>query len=245
MNDFFVARKRSRNASAKGRTEPSDFFRNLELDFVEHVAFFQAFMREPASVGAVSPSSRALARSMIEGFSLAEADTVVELGAGTGSFTGLIRDRISRDTTFVTVELDPTYASLLQKRFPGLIVHQKCAQHLPDILARHRKQSADYIVSGLPWASLPLGTQDRIIDVVQRCLPPHGVFTTFAYVHARWLPKARRFRQCLEARFDRVETSRVVWNNLPPAVVYRCSQRRLAPSAVQAVSAVKQQSKAY
>jgi phospholipid N-methyltransferase len=54
------------------------------------------------------------------------------------------------------------------------------------------------------------------------CLSPKGVFTTFAYAHAYWLPTAVRFRKRLKAHFGSVKTSRLVWRNVPPAYVYRC-----------------------
>jgi phospholipid N-methyltransferase len=228
MNDFFAVRKRSRPLHRKHRNQETGFLRALELDIVEHLEFFQAFMREPASVGALSPSSRILALAMIQGFALEKADTIVELGAGTGAFTGPILERMGRDTTFVALELDPIHARGLKRRFPGLTVYNDSAERMSEYLALHQKQKADYIVSGLPWANIPPESQERIMEAVLSALAPKGTFSTFAYLHARWLPKARRFRHALEQRFDRVETSRVIWRNLPPAFVYRCSRARAA-----------------
>jgi phospholipid N-methyltransferase len=226
MNDTFAARKRSRTLNRKHRTQQTGFLRALEMDIVEHLEFFQAFIREPASVGALSPSSRALALAMIRDFALKNADTIVELGAGTGAFTGPILDRIGKLTTFVVMELDPMHARSLRRRFPGLTVYNDSAERLIDYLTLRQKQKADYIVSGLPWANIPPDTQDRIMEAVLTCLAEDGVFTTFAYVHARWLPKARQFRRALERRFASVQTSPVIWRNLPPAFVYRCTQAR-------------------
>jgi len=194
----------------------------LELDVVEHLEFLQAFIREPASVGALSPSSRALALAMIEGFDLKNAGSIVELGAGTGAFTGPILERIGRNTTFLAMELDRIHARGLKRRFPGLTVYNDSAERMLEYLALHRKK-ADYIVSGLPWANIPPDIQDRIMEAVVGSLADDGIFTTFAYLHARWLPKARQFRRALEQRFAHVETSPVIWRNLPPAFVYRCS----------------------
>jgi phospholipid N-methyltransferase len=65
-------------------------------------------------------------------------------------------------------------------------------------------------------------TQNRIFDAVFASLAPGGLFTTFAYVHARWLPTSLRFRQRLFRHFSRIEVTPIVWRNLPPAFVYRC-----------------------
>ena len=226
MNDSFAVRKRPRALHRKNRSNDPSFLRTLELDIVEHLQFFQAFMREPASVGALSPSSRALAVAMIEGFDLRHAGMVVELGAGTGAFTGLILERMGKDTKFFAIELDPIHARGLKRRFAGLNVYNDSAERMTEYLALQQSQRADYIVSGLPWANIPLDAQERILDAILGSLGSKGVFTTFAYLHARWLPKARQFRQALERRFSRVETSPVVWRNLPPAFVYRCREAR-------------------
>ena len=227
MNDSFVGRKRSRTLNRKNRIQQPGFLRALELDFVEHIEFFEAFIREPASVGALSPSSRALALAMIRNCDLRNAETVVELGPGTGAFTGPILERIGKCTTFLAMELDPLHARRLKGRFPGVAVYNDSAERMPEYLALHPNPKADYVISGLPWANIPPEAQEKIMDAILASLAPRGVFTTFAYVHARWLPKARRFRRALEQRFERVEISQVIWKNLPPAFVYRCSRAKL------------------
>lgn len=224
MNDSFAVRKRSRAVHRKNRSQDPSFFRALELDLVEHLEFFQAFIREPASVGALSPSSRALALAMIDRFDLRHAATVVELGAGTGAFTGLILEQIGKDTKFIAMELDRIHARSLKRRFTGVTVYNDSAERLADYLQQN--QRADYIISGLPWANIPADCQERIMEAILASLAPSGIFTTFAYLHARWLPKARQFRRALEERFARVETSSIIWRNLPPAFVYRCREAR-------------------
>jgi phospholipid N-methyltransferase len=66
------------------------------------------------------------------------------------------------------------------------------------------------------------GQQRDALAVVVAALPPDGVFTTFAYVHARWAPPARRLLRSLRSRFDEVVVSQTVWANLSPASVYFC-----------------------
>jgi phospholipid N-methyltransferase len=131
-------RKEARSPNSASKTLKP--FGGFAFDLGEHIAFLQSFLREPASVGALSPSSKALARTMIEGFALKSADTVVELGPGTGAFTAPIREQIGRHTTFLTMELAPL-----------------CPQPEPErgvYPALHGKKRANYIVSGF-WANLP------------------------------------------------------------------------------------------
>jgi phospholipid N-methyltransferase len=76
------------------------------------------------------------------------------------------------------------------------------------------------VISGLPWASFPDSLQTAILDNVLTRLRPGGRFATFAYWGFHFLPKGRRFRNLLHSRLTGVESSRVLWANLPPAFIY-------------------------
>jgi len=188
----------------------------------ERWSFLGSFLRKPGQIGAVTPSSPHLAHAMMANLDLEHARAVVELGPGTGPFTEMILHRIGNQTAFVAMELDATCVARLRQRFPGLNVYQDSAEKMGEYLARHGLRKADYIISGLPWATLPTPVQKAIFEAILATLVPGGAFTTFAYVHACWMPRARQFRRRLEAHFDRVELSPVVWRNFPPAFVYRC-----------------------
>ena len=76
-------------------------------------------------------------------------------------------------------------------------------------------------------ALLGVAVQERIVDQVVDALAPHGVFTTFAYVHALAMAPARRFRALLRTRFDEVLPTRCVWRNAPPAITYVCRRPKV------------------
>jgi phosphatidylethanolamine/phosphatidyl-N-methylethanolamine N-methyltransferase len=196
---------------------------------LEWTEFFGSFLRDPARVGAIAPSSPELAAAMLHGCDLASAKSVVEFGPGTGAFTRVILDRIGRQTTFLALELDPDHARRLRERFPGLNIQNDSAESIQTHLARRQRSKADYIISGLPWAGMPCAAQESILGATASSLAPGGLFTTFSYVHALWFPGARRFRRRIESRFAEVRISPVVWRNLPPAVVYRCRQTTALP----------------
>ncbi len=161
---------------------------------------------------------------MVTSVTLQSADTVVELGPGTGAFTRAIQDTIVPSTTFFALEINQEFATNLRRRFPDLTVHHDSAEKLPQYLAQHGKSEVDCVLSGLPWATLPTEVQEGSMTAVVESLRPGGTFATFAYVHAVYLPEARRFRRRLERLFTTVEISPVVWLNLPPAFVYQCTK---------------------
>ncbi|MQA25365.1 MAG: SAM-dependent methyltransferase [Micromonosporaceae bacterium] len=183
-------------------------------------AFLREFARNPQRTGALAPSSPELAREAVLPIPSSGDPVVVELGPGTGSFTGAIQDRLSGRGHHVAVELNPRFAELLQVNFPAVDVATDDATHLASLLADRSIERADVIISGLPWAIFPDEVQTGLMDAVTASLCPAGAFTSFAYLHALRLPPARRFRALLRETFEEVVVGRTVWQNLPPARVY-------------------------
>lgn len=194
------------------------------------VRFIRSFLRQPTVVGALLPSSRALADAMLNGANLDQAHTVVELGPGTGAITGPILDRLRSSTLFLALELHEGHVRELRKRFPRLRVYRDSAEHLRRYLDRYRRRTADTVISGLPWANMSPQQQEQILSSILECLSPNGTFVAFGYTHVRWFPGARRFRKLLQRSFRVVEQSSTVWRNCPPALVYFCRQP-LPPSS--------------
>jgi phospholipid N-methyltransferase len=189
--------------------------------------FVREFARDPVQLGAVAPSGPDLARLMVEAADLRPEHVVVELGAGTGPMTAeILRQRA--EGPLVVLEPNPSLAALLRERFPGLALEERYAQDLPAILRERGHARADRVVSSLPWAIWTEELQAEVFGAILRVLAPDGRMVTFAYVHALALPAAKRLRRALEARFGEVRTTRTAWRNLPPALVYVCSQPRLA-----------------
>jgi phosphatidylethanolamine/phosphatidyl-N-methylethanolamine N-methyltransferase len=188
--------------------------------------FVGEFIRNPARTGAVAPSSRPLARRAICPVPERGEPVVVEMGPGTGSFTALIRHRLRGRGHHLAVELNPRFAGLLRARFPDLDVVDGDAVDLPKILADRGLGHADVIVSSLPWSVFTVRVQRSLLDAVRESLAENGAFTTFAYLHAIWLPPARRFRSLLDSTFEEVLTGRTVWWNPPPALVYTARRPR-------------------
>ena len=190
--------------------------------WTERRRLLRAFAKSPAETGAVAPSSRELAALMAAEMGLDRAETVVELGAGTGVVTEAIAARAARDAVIIALELNPGLAKPLVARFPMLHIVNECAERLPEVLRDCGRDAADAILSALPWASFPPDRQERLLDAIVLSLRRGGRFCAVAYLHAAWLPAGRGFRHRLERRFSSVSTTEVVWGNLPPAFVYRC-----------------------
>ena len=190
--------------------------------------FLAEFVRHPLTVGAIAPSSAALAERVAAPVSRTGAPVVIELGPGTGAFTSRINRRLAPGGQHVAVEINPRFADRLVRRYPEVDVRQADAAALAEL----NLPPADAVISGLPWAVFTPDRQDAILDAIRDVLADGGAFTTFTYVHAAWTPPARRLRAALRARFEEVVPSRTVWSNLPPAFVYH-ARRPIRATAEQ------------
>ena len=188
----------------------------------EYAKFLKVFLGAPALTSAIVPSSRWLAERMIEDLRLDQAKVVVELGPGTGAFTRAIQKELHPAATFLAVEINTVFAGHLKRRFPRAHIINDSAERLGDHLQSLGHASADYILSGLPWAGFKPLEQQRLLASIIGALRPGGYMTTYAYNHVAWLPGGVRFRKLLRSSFSNVNTTRTEWRNLPPAFVYRC-----------------------
>src|SRR5436305_1581343 len=114
---------------------------------LEHRRFLNAFAKSPGTIGAVAPSSRHLSTVMASDMGLETAETVVELGAGTGAITEVIETQIARRALFLALESNADLAAPLMSRFPRVEVLNECAESLPRILHERGRAGADCIVS--------------------------------------------------------------------------------------------------
>jgi phosphatidylethanolamine/phosphatidyl-N-methylethanolamine N-methyltransferase len=187
--------------------------------------FLRQFAQSPRTVGAVLPSSAALARAMLSPIDFAPARTIVELGPGTGAFTSPIAARLAPDCRYLGIELNPEFVRGLANAFPSLAFVHGSVADLKQILATQGTGPVDAIVCGLPWATLPISLQETVFATIDLALVPGGVFVTFGYLQSLVLPGAWALRRRLHRNFAEVARSPVIWGNLPPAFAYICRKR--------------------
>eukprot|EP00439_Symbiodinium_sp_Y106_P089635 s1_g2171.t1 len=180
----------------------------------ETLTFLQAWAKNPRSVGAIAPSSPALAGLITREITSAHAP-IVELGAGTGVFTRKLLAQGVREEDLILIEASSSMAKLLSEKFPEARVIQMDASH-PDLADYIEVEKVGAVVSGLPLLSLPSSVVDRVLTNLTSVLDTEAYLYQFTY---SWRSPIRPQR----ARQFGLEASRVgrVLFNLPPATVYR------------------------
>lgn len=146
--------------------------------------FILEYLKNPRKVGALAPSSKRLARRMVKPINFENCKCIVEFGPGTGVFTDEIIALKDEDTVFILIEQNKEFWSRLHQRYQHKknihVIHGDAA-NVGSYLAKYDQKKADYIVSGLPFTSLPKKASQNILKAVQNVIGDSGRFITFQY----------------------------------------------------------------
>lgn len=188
----------------------------MRANISERMQFLRSFLAHPRQVGAVLPTSRRAVGDMLDMADVPAAKLIVELGAGTGSHTGPILERLAPDARLLAFEIDPDLAGILRQRYdddPRLEVVTGSAELLGEHLTDGTRP--DIVVSALPFTSLPGDTGRRILEMTRRTLADDGVFLVLQY--------SVFVRKTLNQLFGSIEQR---WSpiNVPPAFLFACSR---------------------
>ncbi len=187
-----------------------------ELSRSQLSGFFRSMLRQPFRVGALAPSSRFLASSMVEG--MRPGSRVIELGAGTGAVTQAILEAGVDAADLILVEQNEEFASMLAKRFPNTTVIRANAISLRRYLSPD-SGPADFVVSGLPLLLFPARSKIRLLSQVFKTLNDDGCLYQFTY--GGRCPIGRSLLRSLGLKASLMKFTPF---NLPPAFVYRISR---------------------
>jgi len=171
--------------------------------------FLREIANNPGAMGAACPSSKRLA-SRIAAQVPADADHVVELGAGTGVVTSAILNHGTPTKNLIAVERSAALTEHLKRHFPDLEIIQGDARQLSNLLQKN-DHPIQAIVSGLPLRSLPAETVHDIGIQIEKVLAKDGLYIQFTY--SLWRTPSPPSPALVWERSD------YIWWNVPPARV--------------------------
>jgi phosphatidylethanolamine/phosphatidyl-N-methylethanolamine N-methyltransferase len=184
--------------------------RGIRLD--DEVRFIRSWIERPLSIGAVKPSSKALARTMARYVDPHSTGPVVELGPGTGPITAALVEAGVAPSRLVLVEFNPAFCRILRARYPEATLVQGDAYSLRGLLKSLLAQPAAAVVSGLPLVTKPMHMRERLLRDAFDLMLPGAPFIQFTYSLVSPLPPRL-------GGFS-AEASERIWMNLPPARVW-------------------------
>lgn len=176
----------------------------------EALLLIKRFLKEPSRVGAIFPSSKALAEKMCRDVDGTASQRILEVGAGTGVFTDEILSRMSPKSFLDIVELDPEFCALLETKIQG----KRASLFKGSILDFSPDAKYDLIISSLPLNAFRAEIVEEILTKYENLMSPLGRLVWFEYIGLKEL-------RDLFKTWDRMkpETSEIVMANIPPARV--------------------------
>ena len=175
--------------------------------------FLRGFLKNPVMVGSVIPSSKVLIDRMLAPVRWDEVKLFVEYGPGVGTFTRPVLDRLPADARLIAIDTNADFIAFLEKDLADdrLIAVAGSAADVEQIIAAHGFDKADYILSGLPFSTLPPGVGAAIGEATAKAIRPGGAFLVYQFS-----PKVRQF---IAPHFERIERG-FEWINVPPATLF-------------------------
>jgi len=178
-----------------------------------HWQFFRGFLKHPVMVGSIIPSSRILIERMLKPVDWENTKLFVEYGPGVGTFTRPILEKLGPDAKLIAIDTNPDFINYLRKSIddPRFVPVTGSAADVESIVKEHGFESADYVLSGLPFSTLPPGIGDDIGQATSRVLRSGGAFLVYQFS-----PKVLDF---IKPHFDRIDRG-FEWINVPPATLF-------------------------
>ncbi len=174
--------------------------------------FLKRLIKNPKALGAVAPSSKALAEMVARHVRVSTETYVVEVGAGTGRFTrGLLDAGLNADRLIV-VELDRELCQYLENNFPDITIIQGDATQLDQLLPPEVVCNVETIISGIPLINLNKEEQLDLVTAFQNTLSPTGHIIQFTYGPVS--PLSHKKLGLVATRLGHV------FRNVPPATVW-------------------------
>ena len=174
--------------------------------------FFRGFVEHPRMVGSIIPSSRFTIEKMLAPVRWDECKLFVEYGPGVGTFCQPVLDRLPRDGELLVIDTNPLFIDYLRKTIRDSRFHAVLgsAEDVEEIVRSIGHDKADYVLSGLPFSTLPAGVGPAIAAATHRVVRSGGAFLTYQFSAVA--------RDLTARHFERVETG-FAWANIPPCLL--------------------------
>jgi phospholipid N-methyltransferase len=178
--------------------------------------FARNFLRHPKMLGSMIPSSRFLVNRVLREIDWTRAKVIVEFGPGVGVFTTEILRRMQPDATLIVFETNGEFVEFLRRSIKDRRLHiiHGSAEEVRVKLGQLGYASADYIISGIPYTTMPPTVRDTILRESRELLGSTGIFLVYQFSRAS-LPFVQDVFSHVRLGFEPL--------NILPATTYVCN----------------------
>ncbi len=177
--------------------------------------FARNFFRHPKMLGSMIPSSHFLVNRVLREIDWNRAQVIVEFGPGVGVFTTEILRRMRHDAALIVFETNAEFVDFLRRSIKDRRLHivHRSATEIGVTLKQLGYTGVDYIISGIPYTTMPAPVRDTILDESRKMLRPAGTFLVYQFSRAT-LPFVQRVFSQVRLGFEPL--------NILPATTYVC-----------------------
>ncbi|MFC3213729.1 class I SAM-dependent methyltransferase [Novosphingobium panipatense] len=192
---------------------PQRIMRKIKHGMGPWGVFLEGFIRNPVMVGSIVPSSRFTINRMLARVDWANTKLFVEYGPGVGTFCQPVLDRLPREGTLLVIDTNPLFIDYLRRTITDsrfIAVHGSAAD-VEEIVRAHGHEQADYVLSGLPFSTLPDGVAPAIAAATHRVIREGGAFLVYQF--------RRKARSYMARHFHRID-EKYEARNVPPCFLW-------------------------
>lgn len=170
-------------------------------------------------LGSLIPSSRYLVERLLRQVDWRRARVIVEYGPGVGTFTAEILRNMHRSGNLVVFETNEEFVRFLEGSINDSRLHvvHGSAQEVGAVLARLGCGPADYVISGIPFSTMPEELRESILQATHAALRLDGKLLVYQFSGKVWPDLKKVFRQ-VHREFEP--------RNVLPAWLFYCSRQR-------------------
>jgi phospholipid N-methyltransferase len=175
--------------------------------------FFKGFLKHPVMVGSVIPSTDTLIRHMLSRVEWEKTSLFIEYGPGVGTFCAHVLERLKPGATYLAIDLNPDFIDYLNDTIDDSRFHAVLgsAADVASIVQNAGFDHADYVLSGLPFSTLPTGVGPAIAAATHSVLRPGGAFLVYQF--------RAKVKDFLTPHFKRIDGAMEYWN-VPPCCLF-------------------------
>lgn len=199
------------------------------IDRIPLVAFFIEAIHKMDQVGALVPTSNIVAQECMRYIKEHQGPKkILEIGAGIGNITQIIKKHLKADDILDVVEVDPAYCKILQEKFKN---DPRIRIHCVDILTFDPGYTYDYVVSTLPHTCLSPEFVANMIAKYKSLLVAGGRMSYVEYIGFTKITSIKKWghekvlyyqKLILLRAFQRAYKKKTVmiFRNIPPIFVH-------------------------